>query len=83
MLFLLLQILVKEEFGEGSFDKGFFFHIPLESFFTTYRRGFTGFGLRPVTRDGGAHLSHPYTLWGVTHQGSLRNILMNWDEIYD
>ncbi len=81
--FFTLTDISKEEFGEGSFDKGFFFHIPLESFFTTYRRGFTGFGLRPVTRDGGAHLSHPYTLWGVTHQGSLRNILMNWDEIYD
>ena len=28
-----------EEFGEGSFDKGFYFAIPTDSFFTNYRQG--------------------------------------------
>jgi hypothetical protein len=39
----------REEFGEGSFDKGFYFFIPIEAFFTNYTKGQTGFGLRPVT----------------------------------
>ena len=81
--FFTLTDISKAEFGEGSFDKGFYFHIPIDSFFTTYRRGYTGFGLRPVTRDGGAHLHHPYTLWGVTHQSSIRNVLINWNDLYD
>ena len=31
------------EFGEGSFDKGFYFWFPVEAFFTNYRRGSGGF----------------------------------------
>ena len=45
-----------EEFGEGSFDKGFYFNVPIDSFFTKY---------------------------GVTDQGSITNILKDWETIYD
>ena len=37
------------EFGEGSFDKGFYFYIPLELFFNSYSKRKTAFGIRPVT----------------------------------
>ena len=73
----------REEFGEGSFDKGFYFFIPIESFFTTYSKGYTGFGLRPVTRDGGAVLNTQYNLWNVTDQGSAYNFERNWEDIYE
>ena len=46
------------EFGEGSFDKGFYFHIPIESFFSNYAKGLTSWGLRPLTRDGAQYLTH-------------------------
>ena len=44
------------EFGEGSFDKGFYFSIPTDSFFTNFRQGDISFGLHPLTKDGGATL---------------------------
>ena len=73
----------RAEFGEGSFDKGFYFFIPVESFFTNYSKGSTGFGLRPVTRDGAAILTHGHDLFGVTDQGSAHVILRDWDDLYD
>jgi hypothetical protein len=81
--FFTITDISKEEFGEGSFDKGFYFAIPVETFFTTYSRGFTGFGLRPITRDGGAHLSDEYNLWGISDQSSVFSLLRNWSDMYD
>ena len=82
-IFFSLTDISKEEFGEGSFDKGFFINIPVEAFFSNFQRGNTGFGLRPVTRDGAASLDHKYTLWGVTDAAEFNNLMRNWDDIYD
>ena len=71
------------EFGEGSFDKGFYFHMPVESFFDFYSKGTAGFGLRPITRDGAAILSHSHHLWGVTEQAQSGNITRDWEDLYD
>ncbi|MDC0906761.1 YjbH domain-containing protein [Gammaproteobacteria bacterium] len=73
----------KSEFGEGSFDKGFYFFIPIESFFSEYSKGYTGFALRPITRDGGAIMYQSYDLWNVTDQGSIYNLTKNIDDLYD
>jgi hypothetical protein len=72
-----------EEFGEGSFDKGFYFSIPTESFFTDFRQGNISFGLHPLTKDGGAMLNHVnplYALYGDTNSNSFRR---DWDSIDD
>ena len=45
-----------EEFGEGSFDKGIRFSIPVSWFLGTPNTNRLGTTLRPVTRDGGAKL---------------------------
>ena len=73
----------KLEFGEGSFDKGFYFHLPIEVFYPKHAKGVTGFGLRPLTRDGAAILVHGLHLWGVTDQSSSMNIIRDWEDIYD
>ena len=52
----------KEEFGEGSFDKGFYFWIPLDIFSSTYTRRNFGWGLRPVTRDGAQFLQRDHAI---------------------
>lgn len=73
----------KEEFGEGAFDKGIYFSIPIDFFSTSYvTRGFS-WGLRPVTRDGAALLIHGLPLWGVTDQGSDWNVRQSWKNIYE
>ena len=47
-----------ETFGEGSFDKGFYFQIPMDLFSTGYSGNYSTFKLSPLTRDGGAKLIH-------------------------
>lgn len=64
--FFSLTDISKEEFGEGSFDKGFYFWWPLSLFYGNYTREMDGWGLRPLTRDGAQFLLHGYHLWGTT-----------------
>jgi hypothetical protein len=42
----------------------------------------TGFGLRPLVRDGAAILNHGYHLYGVSDDAQRYNIKKDWDEIY-
>ena len=44
-----------EQFGEGSFDKGIFFNIPVYGNFISY-------SWRPLTKDPGAKLNRKHTL---------------------
>lgn len=65
-----------DEFGEGSFDKGIRFSIPLS--FISGDPSFRGFGtsISPVTRDGGARLVVRNRLYDVTrgfHDPYLRD----------
>ena len=52
-----------QEFGEGSFDKGIYWNIPLEAFLTSPSRFIASFSWRPLTRDGGAMVSRPVNLY--------------------
>lgn len=45
-----------EDFGEGSFDKGFYFQVPLDSIFGGNTRSKFGTRMRPIQRDGGQRL---------------------------
>jgi len=81
--FVSVTDISRAEFGEGSFDKGFYFWIPIESFFTKFSRGYTGFGLRPITRDGAEVLVHTYNLWGVTDQANSNHIIRDWSNFND
>lgn len=42
-----------EEFGEGSFDKGFFVTLPFDLFLPRSSEAVATFSFRPLTRDGG------------------------------
>jgi len=82
-IFATLTNLSKEEFGEGSFDKGFYFGIPTELFYTDYRSGTIAFGLHPLTKDGGAMMNQHnslYSILGDTNYHSLKN---KWSDILD
>jgi hypothetical protein len=45
-----------EDFGEGSFDKGFYFQVPLDGLFGAKTRGRFATRMRPIQRDGGQRL---------------------------
>ena len=81
--FFSLTDISKREFGEGSFDKGFYFNIPMQAFFTNYSRSIAGWGLRPLTRDGAAFLMHSHNLWGITEPAQSYALTRDWDDIYD
>lgn len=72
-----------EEFGEGSFDKGFYFYIPLDLFVKRYTKQNIGWGLRPVTRDGAQVLSRTFPLYGVTDKASNQRFTENIGTFFD
>ena len=72
-----------EEFGEGSFDKGFYFQIPVDLFMPNYQTGNITFGLHPLTKDGGAILYGSNILWGLLGNADETGILRDWDSIVD
>jgi len=45
-----------EDFGEGSFDKGFYFKIPFDGLLGRNTRGSYSARVRPIQRDGGQRL---------------------------
>ena len=81
--YFALTDISKEEFGEGSFDKGFYFQIPLALFLEGYTKRKIPWGLRPLTRDGAASIVHGQTIWGVTGEADRNSITRSWNEIYD
>ena len=72
-----------EEFGEGSFDKGFYFWVPVHLFSERYFKRTFGWGLRPLTRDGAQMLIHGHPLWGVTEGASSNLFYRGIDAFYD
>jgi len=71
-----------ELFGEGSFDKGFYFELPLSVFYSEPNRDSIKFGLRPLTRDGGAKLEISRPLKSVLIDNNYYDIVEGWNE-YD
>ena len=72
-----------EQFGEGSFDKGFYFQIPIDLFLNDYRGGYINFKLRPLTRDGGQKLEAGKDLIGIMHSTSRTEIERDWSAFND
>ena len=72
-----------EEFGEGSFDKGIYFQIPHDLFFTNYSTGNVFFGIHPLTRDGGALLVQHHSLYSITGNTSFYELERDWQDILD
>ncbi len=58
------------EFGEGSFDKGIYFSIPLDLVSSKYRKNNARFVWKNLTRDGGAMLSGTLDLSGFVENSS-------------
>lgn len=72
-----------EEFGEGSFDKGFYFTFPLDIFSTGYSKDVNGFRLRTMTRDGGQKLELGNRLIDSFYGSTRTEINENWKNYLD
>src|SRR5690554_738714 len=59
-----------EEYGEGSFNKGFYISLPFDLFQLRHSVGRGSIGWAPLTRDGGQMLGRSYSLYGATDKRS-------------
>lgn len=70
-----------QQFGEGSFDKGFFITIPMDLFYTRSVPNEGVFGFRPLTRDGGQRLIVSPRLYDSTNNGTLEAATRDWPQV--
>jgi len=69
----------KELFGEGSFDKGFYFQIPMDLLNKDYVGNYSTFKVSPLTRDGGAKLIYDKSLRGLINNSTIRELNSQWN----
>ena len=72
-----------EIFGEGSFDKGFYFQIPLDLISNQYSNEYTNFKISPLTRDGGAKLIYDKDLRGLIYNSTYYELYRQWNGYRD
>jgi hypothetical protein len=69
-----------QQFGEGSFDKGIFIHIPLDWVLPAHSQISLDEMIRPVQRDGGQTLAGDATLFDMTRGTSEADAhLIKWN----
>lgn len=81
--FFTLTDVSAEDFGEGSFDKGIRFSIPLGWFLGTPGRQSIGTTIRPVQRDGGQRLMVPGRLYGQVRETHKHALDGQWARIWE
>jgi hypothetical protein len=67
-----------EQFGEGSFDKGFYIKAPMNIFSKSYSKDTQGLSLRTMTRDGAQKLELRNKLIDSFYGASLNEFNENW-----
>ncbi|MDA8916441.1 YjbH domain-containing protein [Gammaproteobacteria bacterium] len=72
-----------QQFGEGSFDKGFYIHAPLSIFSKNYRKDKQSFSLRSMTRDGAQKLELRNRLIDSFYGSTFSEINENWSTYLD
>jgi len=71
-----------DEFGEGSFDKGIRFSIPVDWLTGSANQGGYGTTIRPVVRDGGARLDVRNRLYGVVRGSHTTELEDRWGKFW-
>lgn len=81
--FFTLTDVSAEDFGEGSFDKGVRFNIPVNWFLGKPSTRTVGLGLRPIQRDGGQRLEVPGRLYGQVRAAHAKALGDQWVRIWE
>jgi len=69
------------QFGEGSFDKGFFVSFPLDLLLSSPSRSEASYVYRPLTRDGGQYLSIAKPLYSMTDGYDPETLSHLWPQL--
>lgn len=70
-----------EQFGEGSFDKGFYFSIPLNLFTLKSTKQTVGISWQFLTRDGGQKLHKKYDLYRLTDSRDIGFVKASFKDV--
>ncbi|MBS1190195.1 MAG: hypothetical protein H6R10_1987 [Rhodocyclaceae bacterium] len=70
-----------QQFGEGSFDKGFYISIPLDMLSLYSSRSNIGMLWRPLTRDGGQRLNIGKRLYPIVKDSGPDALMRDWDQL--
>lgn len=81
--FFTLTNVSSTDFGEGSFDKGIRFSMPLSWFLGKPSRKSMGTVIRPIQRDGGARLAVPGRLYGEVRKAHRKALSDQWAEFWE
>lgn len=81
--FFTLTDVSAAEFGEGSFDKGIRFSVPLGWFLGKPSRQGIGTTLRPIQRDGGQRLAVPGRLYGQVRAAHRNALEAQWPRVWE
>ncbi|GAA6194445.1 YjbH domain-containing protein [Phaeobacter sp. NW0010-22] len=81
--FFTLTNVSAEDFGEGSFDKGIRFSMPLRWFLGKPSRKSLGTVIRPIQRDGGARVSVPGRLYGPVREAHRKAMSDQWTRFWE
>ncbi len=71
------------DFGEGSFDKGFYMNVPFDLFLNKSSRRHVAFAFKPLTRDGGQRVGVGPALYSVVESGNAADWGTNWGNAPD
>ncbi|MDC1470175.1 YjbH domain-containing protein [Gammaproteobacteria bacterium] len=71
------------QFGEGSFDKGFYMNIPLNLFSKSYSKNSQGVSIRSMTRDGAQKLELRNRLIDSFYGATYNEFNENWFNYLD
>lgn len=71
-----------DDFGEGSFDKGFSFSVPLTWFLGKPSPSQIGMVIRPILRDGGAQLWAQNRLYPMTRPSRQEELGERWERFW-
>ena len=80
--FATLTNVSSSDFGEGSFDKGIRFEVPVSWFTGRSSRAKLRQVIRPVLRDGGARLNVANRLYEYTREERAGRIVGQWGRFY-
>lgn len=81
--FFTLTSASAEEFGEGSFDKGIRFSMPLNWFLGKPTKRSLGTTIRPIQRDGGAKVSIPGRLYQQVRPAHRKALGDKWVTVWE
>lgn len=81
--FFTLTNVSAADFGEGSFDKGIRFRIPVSSLLGKPTRSALGLTIRPVQRDGGQQAYVPGRLYGQVRDAHRSALEAGWARVWE